>query len=66
MIDYGKLETGLRDLLHDQLMLQANGDYAGTGAFFDRYAHLDTHAEAAIAAMENIPVDIVTIYPDKI
>ena len=66
VIDYAKLETGLRDLLHDQLMLQANGDYAGTGAFFDRYAHLDAHAEAAIAAMEHIPVDIVTVYPDKI
>lgn len=66
VIDPAKMEAGLRDLLHDQLMLEALGDYAGTGAFFARWAHLDAHAEAAIAAMEHIPVDIQPVYPDTI
>lgn len=63
VIDPAKMEAGLKALLHDQLMLQALGDYEGTKAFFDRYAHLDEHAEAAIAAMEEIPVDILPVYP---
>ncbi|ALE16804.1 Nudix hydrolase 3 [Altererythrobacter epoxidivorans] len=63
VIDPVKMEAGLKALLHDQLMLQANGDYEGTKAFFDKYARLDDHAEAAIAAMEDIPVDILPVYP---
>ncbi|TNE34199.1 MAG: hypothetical protein EP350_02405 [Alphaproteobacteria bacterium] len=63
VIDPAKMEAGLKALLHDQLMLQAHGDYEGTKAFFDKYAHLDTHAEAAIAAMDAIPVDILPVYP---
>ena len=66
VVDYAKLESGLTDLLHDQLMLQARGDYAGTKAFFARYARLDDHARAAIAAMGDIPVDIDPIYPERI
>ncbi len=65
-IDPVRMEAGLRDLLHDQLMLQANGDYAGTGAFFDRYAHLDTHAQTVLAGMDHVPVDIQPIYPDEV
>jgi hypothetical protein len=66
VIDPAKMESGLRDLLHDELMLQANGDYEGTKAFFARYAVLDEHAENAIAAMDAIPVDILPIYPDEV
>ena len=65
-IDEARMESGLRALLHDQLMLQATGDYAGAKAFFERWAHLDDNARAAIAAMEAIPVDIRPIYPDRI
>lgn len=63
VIDPARIEAGLRALLHDQLMLQARGDYEGTKAFFERYAHLDEHAEAAIARMDAIPVDILPVYP---
>lgn len=65
-VDYARMEQGIRDLLHDQLMLQATGDYAGTIAFFDRWAQLDTAAETRFAAMSDIPVDIRPIYPDDI
>jgi len=65
-VDYAKMEQGIRDLLHDQLMLQATGDYAGTVAFFDQWAQLDAAAESRFAAMGDIPVDIRPIYPDEI
>ena len=66
VIDESKMETGLRNLLHDQLMLQATGDYARTIAFFDSWAKLDNHAETAVARMTDIPVDILPVYPDRI
>lgn len=66
VIDPAKMETGLRALLTEQLMLQALGDYAGTQAFFERHAHLDEHAEAVIARMNAIPVDIRPLYPRTI
>ncbi|HLV08442.1 MAG TPA: hypothetical protein VKY80_12275 [Croceibacterium sp.] len=65
-IDEAKMEAGLRDLLHDQLMLQATGDYDGAKAFFARWAQLDEPARGAIAAMEQIPVDIRPIYPPRV
>jgi hypothetical protein len=66
VIDEARMESALRDLLHEELMLQATGDYQGTVAFFDRYAVLDQHALDAIASMEDIPVDIRPIYPDSV
>lgn len=65
-VDAAKMEAGLRDLLHDQLMLQATGDYEGTKAFFARWAQLDDHAREAIGAMGAIPVDIRPLYPDRV
>ena len=65
-VDYAKMESGLRDLLHDQLMLQAYGDYDGTKAFFAKWARLDDAARSRIAAMNHIPVDIRPIYPEEI
>ena len=66
VVDYAKMESGIRDLLHDQLMLQARGDYAGTKAFFARYAMLDDWARGRFAAMGDIPVDIAPVYPDEV
>ncbi|WP_395390928.1 hypothetical protein WBP07_10200 [Novosphingobium sp. BL-8A] len=65
-VDDAKMEAGLRDLLHDMLMLQARGDYAGTIAFMDRWAKLDPDAERVIKAMGTLPVDIRPIYPDSV
>ncbi|TMM50213.1 dipeptidyl-peptidase 3 family protein [Qipengyuania marisflavi] len=65
-VDYARMESGLKALLTDQLMLQATGDYAGTKAYFARYGVLDDAARQAIAAMDAIPVDIRPIYPDGV
>ncbi len=66
VIDEERLVSGITELLRTELMLQATGDYDGVIAFFDQYAHLDEHAEAVIASMDDIPVDIRPIYPDSI
>ncbi|MBT0666899.1 hypothetical protein HT136_00760 [Novosphingobium profundi] len=66
VVDDAKMEAGVRDLLHDILMLQAKGDYAGTKAFMATWAKLDPEAESAIAAMGTLPVDIRPVYPAQI
>ncbi|WP_228726839.1 dipeptidyl-peptidase 3 family protein [Novosphingobium aureum] len=65
-VDDAKTEAGVRDLLHDILMLQAKGDYEGTKAFMAKWAKLDAEAEQAIAAMGSLPVDIRPVYPDAV
>ncbi|MCT2400133.1 dipeptidyl-peptidase 3 family protein [Novosphingobium mangrovi (ex Huang et al. 2023)] len=65
-VDDAKMEAGVRDLLHDILMLQAKGDYEGTKALMAQWAKLDAEAEAAIASMDTIPVDIRPVYPNAI
>jgi hypothetical protein len=65
-IDYDKMEAGLRDLLADYIRLQGNGDYAGTKAFFDRYARLDDQAREVLANAAHIPTDIQPDYPERI
>ena len=66
VIDNARMESGIRELLHDQLTLQARGDYEGTKTFFGQWAKLDANAEAVIAHMSDIPVDIEPVYPDRI
>ena len=66
VIDEARMETALTELLTTELMLQARGDYAGTQAFFAKYAVLDDHARAAIGRMTHLPVDIRPVYPREV
>ncbi|MCC2978122.1 hypothetical protein LK533_15780 [Sphingomonas sp. PL-96] len=65
-IDNARMETGLRDLLHDMIVVQGNGDYAGAKAMLSRWQKLDAHAEQLVGTMGSIPVDIQPVYPTKI
>ena len=65
-IDYGRMESAIRDLTADLVRLQGNGDYEGTRAFFERYARLDGEARAVLAATAHIPTDIRPAYPSRI
>lgn len=65
-VDDAKMEAGIRDLTAEIVRLQANGDYAGMVAFFDKYAHLDAEAKQVIATLKDIPVDITPVYPKSI
>jgi len=40
-IDPAKLDSGIRDLVHDIVTLQATGDYNGTKAFLGKWAVMD-------------------------
>jgi hypothetical protein len=65
-IDYPKMEAGIRALVADLVRFQGTGDYAGTKAFFERYARLDDRARQVLASMAHIPTDIQPDYPDKV
>lgn len=65
-VDNAKMETAVRDLVGEFVRLQGTGDYAGVQAFYAKYAKLDPQAQAVIASMSSIPVDIQPIYPEKI
>ena len=65
-IDPARMEAGIRDLVHDIVLLQGNGDYEGVKAFMAKYAVLDDRAEKVIASMKDIPVDIQPLYPDRV
>ena len=65
-VDYRKMEAGLRGLVAELVRFQGNGDYAGTKAFFERYARLDDHARQVLAATAHIPTDIQPIYPERV
>lgn len=66
LVDNAKMEVGIKAILNEILMLQATGDYEGTKAFMAKWARLDAEAEAAVGAMNALPVDIRPIYPDAI
>jgi hypothetical protein len=57
-----KFEGAISDLLHDMLMLQANGDYEGTKAFLDKYGVVTKELDAAIAKIQDVPTDIIPDY----
>jgi hypothetical protein len=57
-----KFPGALRDLLHDMLILQANGDYAGTKAFLDKYGKATPQLRTALGRLADLPVDIRPIY----
>lgn len=65
-IDYDRLAAGIRDLTAELVRLQGNGDYAGTKAFFDRYARLDENARSVLANTASIPTDIQPVYPQRV
>ena len=65
-LDYDKLESGIRALVGEIVRIEGDGDYAGAKAFLDRYGRLDPHAQAVIATMTGIPVDIQPVYPSRI
>jgi hypothetical protein len=65
-VDFTKMESGIKDLTATLVRFQGNGDYAGTKAFFDRYARLDEEARTVLAAAAHIPTDIQPKYPDRV
>ncbi|MDB5671833.1 MAG: hypothetical protein JWO25_2792, partial [Alphaproteobacteria bacterium] len=65
-VDDERLEAGLKSLVADLVRLEGDGDYAGTKAFFARYARLDSNARTVLATMTSIPTDIQPIFPNRV
>jgi hypothetical protein len=65
-VNFARMESGIRELTAELVRLQGNGDYAGTKAWFDRYARLDENARTVLAAAAGIPTDIQPDYPERV
>ena len=60
-VDYDKIKDAVRDLTHDLLMVEANGDYDGAKKMLD-LAILRPPFQKAIDRLKLVPVDIRPIF----
>ncbi len=60
-VDLAKFRSGVKELAHDLLMVEARGDRAGAQAMFVRLGVTRPPIAAAIARLTDIPVDILPI-----
>ncbi|MET0240850.1 MAG: hypothetical protein ABW184_13250 [Sphingobium sp.] len=65
-VDDAKMEAAVAALVATIVKLQGDGDYESVKALYASHAKLDAEAQAVIATMKAIPVDIQPIYPEKI
>jgi hypothetical protein len=65
-LDFAKLEKAVSDLTRDVVILQGDGDYDKAKAFLDRWAVLDAPANAVIASLTDVPVDIQPKYAARV
>jgi hypothetical protein len=61
-VNYAKITQAVRDLAHQLLTLEAQGDYAGAKRMLAQYAVMRPEMTRALAKMHNIPVDIHPLF----
>src|SRR5205807_7869559 len=57
-VDFSKIKSAVRDLCHDLLTLEAEGNYAGAKKMLDTLGVVRPAMQKAIASLKDIPVDI--------
>jgi hypothetical protein len=57
-VDFSKIKGAVRDLTHDLLTLEAQGDYAAAKKMLDTYGVIRPPMQHAIDRLKDIPVDI--------
>jgi hypothetical protein len=57
-VDFDRIKTGVRDLDHDLLTLEAQGDYQGAKRMLDKLAIVRPAMQKALDGMKQIPTDI--------
>jgi hypothetical protein len=57
-VDFAKIKSAVRDLCHDLLTLEAQGDYAAAKKMLDTLGVVRPNMQKAIAGLQSIPVDI--------
>ena len=61
-VDYTKIKDAVRDLTHDLLMLEAEGDYAGAKKMLDTLGVIRPEFQNALKELADVPVDIEPIF----
>jgi len=61
-VDVEKMRSAVRDLDHDLLMVEAEGDYAGAKKMLDELGVVRPDLSKALARLEGIPTDIEPIF----
>jgi hypothetical protein len=61
-VNYVKAKQAVRDLAHDLLTMEAQGDYASAQRMLDKYGVMHPEMTRALARLKNIPVDIHPIF----
>ena len=61
-VDLSVIPGVMSEMAGKYLMLEATGDYAGVGTFFDQYGRITPELETALERLESVPVDIVPSY----
>jgi hypothetical protein len=61
-VNLAKAKTGVRDLDHDLLTIEATGDYAGAKKMLDNLAVIRPAVAKALARLQDIPTDIEPLY----
>jgi len=64
-LNFSKLEQAISDLTRDVVIVQGDGDYDKAKLFLEKYAVLDADANAALAQLVDLPVDIQPLYADR-
>jgi hypothetical protein len=60
-VNFQRIKPAVRDLVHDLLMIEANGDYAGAKKMLDDLGVLRPSMERTLEKLKDIPVDIEPI-----
>ncbi len=61
-ISYEGFPSAIAQLVEELLVVQAAGDYAGAKALLDRYGVMPPVLAAALARLDDVPVDILPLY----
>ena len=61
-VDYTKIKDAVRDLTHDLLTLEAEGNYAGAKQMLETLGVLRPEFKAALDKLSDIPVDIEPVF----
>ena len=61
-VDYAKIKDAVRDLTHDLLTLEAEGNYAAAKKMLDTMGVLRPDFQNALAKLNDIPVDIEPVF----
>jgi len=61
-VDYTKIKDAVRDLTHDLLTVEAEGNYAGAKQMLDTLGVMRLEFKAALDKLGDIPVDIEPVF----